>query len=367
MPTDPRIMEVLKQYRLQLISADLISGGFSGATIWRVEASPGRLFALRWTPQDAALPIDRVIRLHDLLTRVFDRGFEKIPVPVRLANGQSTLPADQGFWQLEPWMPGEHSTGMQVTASQIESAVAALTEFWQRAASLVSSTAADNWFFCRMARSPSVARRLRLVEELRSGELDELRRKILSDPDSEYREYGRALTELLRERLEGIGDRLRDVEGLLFPLQPVIRDLRAPHLLFSGNDVSGLIDLTACGTDHVTVDLSRLVRSWFGTDHDRVSDFLSRFAQFRRLSLSELQLLSVLDESSVALSPVTWIRRRTQDVSARRASGWSPQSLVCESELSLDGDHSGQNEIRQHLKSLIHNFAEHRRLQAGGT
>ncbi|MFN8706030.1 MAG: phosphotransferase [Planctomyces sp.] len=367
MPRDPRILEVLKQYRLQLISADRISGGFSGATVWRVIASPGRLFALRWTPQDAALPTDRVLRLHDLLTRVFQRGFEKIPVPVCLTNGLSILPADQGFWQLEPWMPGQSLIGTEVTTSQIESTVVALMEFWQRAASLVSSTAADNWCFCQMARSPSVVRRLRLVEELRDGELDELSRKILTDPDSEYREYGRALTELLRERLDGIEVRLREVEGLLFPLQPVIRDLRAPHLLFSGNDLSGLIDLTACGTDHVTVDLSRLVRSWFGTDHDRVEDFLSRFAQFHRLSLSELQLLSVLDESSVALSPVTWIRRRTQDVSARRASGWSSQSLVCESELSLDGDHSGQNEIRQHLKSLIHNFAEHRRLRAGGT
>ena len=95
----------------------------------------------------------------------------------------------------------------------------------------------------------------------------------------------------------------------------MIRDLWKPHVLFTEERVTGIIDLNAMATDHVGLDITRLLRSWFGADVERIREAMSLFCTQRSLDRNECQLLTAFDAATVLLSPVTWLRRRFLEVS----------------------------------------------------
>ena len=102
-------------------------------------------------------------------------------------------------------------------------------------------------------------------------------------------------------------------------------------MLFTGGGVTGLIDFSAAATDHVCLDLSRLFRSWFAGDVQRIREAASLFSVLRPLDQSEWDLLEAFDAATVLLSPVTWLRRRieTDDRTSCR-----PEILIRLSELT---------------------------------
>ena len=74
-------------------------------------------------------------------------------------------------------------------------------------------------------------------------------------------------------------------------------------------------------SDHVTVDVTRLIRSWFGSDVSRVRDAVEGFQSLRTLNADEQRLMKVLDATTVLLSPVTWLRRRMDSGSTADCAG----------------------------------------------
>ena len=83
-------------------------------------------------------------------------------------------------------------------------------------------------------------------------------------------------------------------------------------MLFTQDRVTGLIDFTAAATDHVCLDLSRLFRSWFANDVQRIQNAAEQFSALRPLNRIEWTLFGAFDASTVLLSPVTWLRRRLE-------------------------------------------------------
>ena len=153
-------------------------------------------------------------------------------------------------------------------------------------------------------------RRLQIIAELADGQLVQLEDAARNDKCHEFGHLSARLTRRLRDSLPELQQRCQILQQHCFFLQPVIRDLWSAHVLFAGDHVSGLIDLHASGTDNITTDLARLMRSWFGNDDERVSTLIGMFQALRTLSPAELTLLSILDECNVLLSPVTWMKRR---------------------------------------------------------
>ena len=327
---DGLLTEIAARFELQPESSMLAGGGFSGAQVFQVVAAGGRVFAFRRIPRQSTLPEERLRALHRLLAAAHRSGFIEIPVPhvpyARL-NGDSTPALSRGtenqasldpwirigtdLWQVEPWMPGASIRGGEVSQERLRSA---LERLHQLHAALAEHGAAGNpsaWFRNSLEPSPAILRRRDIVDALLNGQLPILRKRSAVDPDSGFRNAAAKVFRVLDDRLPWLLHELTRLADQSFPIQPALRDVWRAHVLFTGDRITGLIDLSAAASDHVAIDAARLFRSWFGTDTGRIIDAMREFETRYNIDRAEWQLLRALDASSVLLSPVTWIRRRT--------------------------------------------------------
>ena len=317
-------LSVQRAYDLTILRATVVSGGFSGVAVFRATTSDGRELAIRRIPKSVSLPSERMRRLHELLRHVSHSGCRLIPVPLTPATAGTQihhganpsvvpwLPEEDCFWQIEPWMPGSSLAGHKLTTPHLQAALIALNQFHQLATEAVRIIGSDDWFLHATRPSPAVQRRLRIVDELQAGLLKKLQHRLRIDPDERFRRLAVHVCDALTTWLPWLQRELRSLEMIEFPIQPVLRDLWRSHVLFTDLEVTGLIDLSAAASDHVTVDLTRLFRSWFGSDVSCVQNAVAEYQLLRILNGPERRLFQALDASTVLLSPVTWLRRRME-------------------------------------------------------
>ncbi len=324
---------VRRAYDLTISSVTPVSGGFSGARVFRVLTGDGRTLAIRRTPNTATLPAKRRIRLYRLLSQLAELGLNQIPVPLipnttlgnPAAGGapillektaptttESWVSTGDSRWQVEPWMPGLPLSGTQVTDNHLRSAYRLLNHFHRMAIDALHTTGQDEWFYVSRTESPAILRRFGIVNELQQGLLAKLQHHLSTDSDTRLRDLAVIICDALRKWLPWLHLELSALATQTFSIQPVLRDVWRAHVLFTDQEVTGLIDLTATGTDHVAVDLSRLIRSWYGADNVRLRAATETYRTLRKLDPRELKLWQSLDASSVLLSPVTWLRRRME-------------------------------------------------------
>lgn len=317
-------LSVLSAHGVTIRQAMAVSGGFSGAAVFRARSIDGRDLAIRRSSKSVAFPSERMRRLHGLLRHVAHSGCRFIPVPltpaksgtqIHHAANQSVLPwlqVEDCFWQIEPWMPGSSLKGLEITTPHLKAALIALNQFHQRATEAVRIVGSDDWFLNATQPSPAVQRRLQIVDELQAGLLKNLQHRLRTDPDERFRRLAVDVCEALTAWLPWLQRELTSLAIIEFPIQPVLRDIWQAHVLFTDCEVTGLIDLSAAASDHVTVDLTRLFRSWFGADVLRIQNAVAEYQLLRILTGPERRLFQALDASTVLLSPATWLRRRME-------------------------------------------------------
>jgi hypothetical protein len=335
--------EIAVRFNLQLTHAESAGGGFSGAEVFKATAIDGSTLALRRTPKNLALPEERLRALHRLLAAVQRSGLTEIPVPlIPISNlpgaaadlivapgGAGIIPTDpwivigNDLWQVESWMPGTPIRGSEVSAQHLRTTLQRLDAFHTLAADHVSRGHHCSWFRMSVEPSPAVVRRHGLVQELQNGELLILRRQIERVANDRFRHLAQEACRSLDNWLPWLTAELTAMASQKFAIQPVVRDLWRAHVLFSEDQLTGLIDLSATASDHVAIDSARLLRSWFGADAVRIHSAVAELTTLRSFTGHEMRLLRTLDASSVLLSPLTWIRRRvdTEGELALR-SGW---------------------------------------------
>ena len=326
--------QIASLYGIEIQTLAPVGGGFSGACVFRLEELSGAVYVLRRTPAADAMPVERYCELVALLSDVSLRGCGIIPVPLRhrqsllglpgtsdtprFANvdrSQTRIRSHEFVWQMEPWMPGEPAQGPP-TLLQVESTLEALALFHKAAVGSVQARA-DN-LTLRVARehSPGISRRLSIASELSNGLLARFVKAAASEPDPEFRSCAKRLCAALEFWLPWLTKQLTAFAVVSFQLQPVIRDLWKPHVLFTEERVTGIIDLNAMATDHVGLDVTRLFRSWYGADVDRIREAINMFSVRQSLDVSDRRLLTAYDASTVLLSPVTWLSRRFSNVTS---------------------------------------------------
>jgi Ser/Thr protein kinase RdoA (MazF antagonist) len=72
--------------------------------------------------------------------------------------------------------------------------------------------------------------------------------------------------------------------------------------------VTGLVDYGGVKTDHIAVDLARLLGSMVEDRFDLRAAALQAYARVRPLSLEEEELVSVLDDTGTLVGLITWLK-----------------------------------------------------------
>jgi Ser/Thr protein kinase RdoA (MazF antagonist) len=130
-----------------------------------------------------------------------------------------------------------------------------------------------------------------------------------------------AAHETLQKRLPELPELLRPWKDEESQLQYCLCDIWRPHVLFVGDQVSGIVDYGSVKVDHVAGDLGRLLGSWVADDQELWDAGMNAYAGIRALCTEERRLAGVLDRSGTILSLATWLlwlwrdRRTFDDVS----------------------------------------------------
>lgn len=304
-------------------SRERLSGGFSDACVVKVESN-GTLFVLRATPAKQ-VDVPLLLEQHHWLRQL---AAQRFPVAVPLRNplsGSTVMERHQMIWQMEPWMPGRPVDGSSLSAVQLHGAMELLARLHHLPSSshqrgtpqslLVREELLEAW---------SPARQVQALQNCRSAPL-ELRQEL--EP----------FLDRLPELAPGLRQDLRTLKDVPFTLQWCFRDLWSAHVLFSQDQVTGLIDPHAARVDHRTTDLSRLSGSWFGDDRIRRAEAISLYERVFPLNEREHQLLRILDRSGVLLSGLTWVTR------------WQQRNILPD---QLEAVLSRLKPLRQRLESL---------------
>ncbi len=294
----------------QPVTVTAATPGFSGARVFRVEIEQSAFSVRQWP---IGTPFARLQAIHGLLRHLGGHADIPIPVPIPSADGGSIVAIEGQLWQVEPWLPGEADFDQQPTEAKLVSAMTGLAQ-WHRLAVRYEPPHRDtDWLLpCHEDRSPTVTARLRGLIQWRA-ELNDTERRLMLDPDDQFRHLGQQLTIHFRRLAESIGLELQQVESLSVRQQPCIRDLWHDHLLFCDDQLTGIVDFGAVRTDSVACDLSRLLGSLFGTDATAWKRALDTYEQTRPLTPAEHQLLRPLNRSGILLSGLTWLQRRTEN------------------------------------------------------
>jgi len=166
------------------------------------------------------------------------------------------------------------------------------------------------WFACRIqCESPAVRERLQRIRGLQHGGIHHLKESLPTNGRSEFHDIGRHILELFPQAATAIESELAAVKHFAFDLQPCLRDIWHDHVLFTGDEVTGFIDASACRFENVATDLARLFGSLIEDDSDAWQIALEEYQRQSPLTAEERALVQRLDRSAVLLAGITWLRR----------------------------------------------------------
>lgn len=295
------VQRVLHAYRLAHV--DVVeplggAGGFSGAQFWKVVAGAETWCLRLWPPEQ---PDEmRLAWLHQVLFFAAERGFTRLPLPRRTAEGKSWVTSPLGHFELVPWIAGQADFHARPTLSRLQHALQVLGEFHQAVRDFPLLEP-------RHGPVPAVTRRIEMIQRLAQGGQRRLADAVARTPDQEIRYRGEALLDAFLRTRSALAESLQMASTLLLELQPCIRDIWHDHLFFVGDEVSGMVDFGAMQVDHVAVDLARLLGSLVPDNCSHWEEALRAYGQVRALSQEEQQLVRLLDRSAVYLSGINWL------------------------------------------------------------
>jgi Ser/Thr protein kinase RdoA (MazF antagonist) len=292
---------VLNAYSLAVAGVTALgsAGGFSGAAFWRVE-TPAGTFCLRRWPSEHPSP-ERLRTVHDVLRYVFDAGVTQVPVPLRTRDG-GTFVRDGGcLWELAPWMPGTADYHSRPTRERLAAAMRLLARFHTAAATFPGG-------LTEKQTSPGLRQRLALLDRLLSGEVRQIAAAVQRDTDTALKTRAMRVLQAFSDLAPRIRPGLAVAANCQVGLQPCLRDIWHDHVLFSGDEATGLIDFGALRDECVVGDVARLLGSLVRNDQAAWQFGLSAYQDLRPLSEDECSLIEVFNETTILLTGMNWLR-----------------------------------------------------------
>lgn len=296
--------------------------GFSGAIVCRVETPLG-LFCLRgWPPQ--SYPVERILGLHSLLGYVFREGVTQVSVPLESLAGETLVEQHSRLWQLEPWMPGianfhDYPSQLELKKNKLKSAMRCLANFHTATKTFQPTEKQHAWFFVKeTGYSATVRERLQFLKSCDNDSEDSLSNLSPENTPVELKQLLWKVVSSFRRMRPEIENNLTLCSNERYPLQPCLKDIWHDHVLFTKDEVTGLVDASACRSDSIATDLSRLLGSFCGIDRQLWDVAFKEYETHRHLSIEEKILVEVLDRSGVLLSGMNWVEKFRRNESDRK-------------------------------------------------
>lgn len=259
------------------------------------------------------MPVDRAntIRLnglHRLLAHVRDCGLTQVAVPIHRLDGSTHSVSNGWVWQLEPWMPGVADYADRPSVIRLQNALALLARWHQAARTFVPKETEAVWFASiASAPSPGIGERRARIFTWDATRCTHIRDRLERRDWPAFDTLGLRVLDLYRAAAPRVSGELEIGQRVVVTLQPCLRDVWHDHLLFTGDEITGLIDAHACRIDNIATDLARLLGSLVGDDRAAWDVGLAAYEQVRPLSVAERGLLELFDRSAVLLSGLTWL------------------------------------------------------------
>jgi len=299
-PLDWVAREVLRQFPAVSPSDRIQSlgnlGGFSGASLWRVEGASGRPLCLRAWPQDFSR--DRLLWIHQLMQVARHAGLDFVPEVFATAQWITALEHSGRLWDLTAWMSGRANFEERPTPARLHAACTALARLHQ------TWSGQDP----QIGPCPAVTRRLQQLRAWRSLIESGWKPSFHSADQDPVRPWAERGWLILHGQADWVARALAAWTDKSFRLQPCLCDIWHDHVLFHGETVTGLIDYGGVKVDHPAVDLARLLGSMIGDDVILRANALDVYARLRPLTWEERELITVLDETGTILGVATWLK-----------------------------------------------------------
>lgn len=282
--------------------------GFSGALIFRVRDGERTWSLRRWPPEGLTQP--RLLNLHRFLGHLRASGVDVLAQPALAPNGGTLIEHHALLWQLEPWLPGRADFHEHPSDQRLRSAMQVLAQMHRAAERYECPPAGRQWFSRHPAApSPACRERLQIVRDWTASRCDQAQSQLQAKAPAEFRRLAFGILRCFQSACGPVERELLALHEVPVPIHPCLRDIWHDHLLFTGEELTGVVDPSATRSENVASDLSRLLGSLLGDDRSRWKTALAIYDEVRLLSRDERRLITALDCSSVLLSGLTWIDR----------------------------------------------------------
>ncbi len=277
------------------------AGGMSGAQFWQLDAPAGKLVLRRWPEEHP--PADQLRFIHEALFHAASRGISFVPTPILTTTGRSFIPFEGHLWELMPWMPGVADYEAFPSNRKLTAAMTALARFHVAVAGYPAVALPQV-----SGAAPAVTRRLSRLRELAHRGTADLAQATTGSAWPDLAPMAHQFLTLLPTLLPRVIDRLAPLSNAMLPVQPCIRDIWHDHVLFTGDEVTGIIDFGAMNTDTPATDVARLLGSLVGDDEQGWQIGLAAYTKVRPLIALERQAVLAIDASSTILAGHNWLR-----------------------------------------------------------
>jgi Ser/Thr protein kinase RdoA (MazF antagonist) len=281
--------------------------GFSGARVWKATRADGSFALHRW-PGSFGTPC-RLTASQMLQAHLADAGLP-VPRPLLMPGeswSRSQLDVHREHrctWGLETWMPGKADYWQLPSPSKLRAALAMLAKIHVSAAELRLS---GDKYEPRIATSPALRKRASRLQQFVSGEFSQLQMAVGRCSGQPNIELGREVLNLAQRAAPVELDKARHWLNRELRLQWRHGDPWHDHILFSGDEVTGVIDFAAANVDSPAGDVARLLGSLVPDDPGAWTLGLEEYEQHRRLSDAERDAIPCFDSSGVVISAINWI------------------------------------------------------------
>jgi homoserine kinase type II len=271
-------------------------GGFSGAGLWRVESETGTLCLRAW-PAGAMTP-ERLAEIHQFMAKARHAGLTFVPSVLAGRAGATWVESGNRLWDLTSWMPGQADFHANPSLERVEAAFIALAGLHLAWVS-TSSTSGP---------CPGVHRRLQAAREWQTLMQTGWRPSFNSASADPVQPWAERAWQCLKKAGDRIIDQLAPWASRIFLLHPCLCDIWHDHVFFEGDIVTGIVDYGGAKTDHVAVDLARLLGSMVVDNKVLRTAALKAYSSLRPVSLEEEALITVLDQTGTLVGAMNWLK-----------------------------------------------------------